>query len=272
MPGLGIRVRPVSTSHAKPGIAGAVEARLASSRWIVPAVTLIFAIIGTIFVTVGQALADRGDWAWVIGGSALALLGGLLQLLREIGKTAALEDASQGATRFRIAVKDALQPVAELIADLPSKTPKDRERALGAIANQAASALTLLLKDVDRVRAVVYRLDEEGMSYLAYHGRGNTPNPFLRSTERGRLACKMVEDGANHFEPDISAAKSDAYKGNGNGYETYISAAICTGTTGYGMVSVDAPNADDLVDTDRQIVCFVADLLAIGFAIADATR
>lgn len=257
----------VTTSS--PGIWSAVVARVAASRWLAPLATVVLAVVGTVFVTIGQELDTKGDWYWVIGGSLLALIGGGVQLLREIGTIGAFDSASQEAKRLRIAMKDALQPVAELIADLPSKTPKDRERGLEAIANQAASALTLLLKDVDRVRAVVYRLDDAGMSHLAYHGRGDTPNPFLNSTERGRLACEMVANGANHFEPDISKASSDAYRGTGNGYETYISASICTGSNGYGMVTVDAPNANDLVDTDRQIVCLVADLLAVAFAIAD---
>nr|NYG08759.1 hypothetical protein [Nocardioides lianchengensis] len=229
----------------------------------------MLAVVGTLLVTVGQDLNSRSDWAWVIVGALVALLGGLIQVLREVGTRAAFDTAALEAQRLRIAMKDALQPMAELIADLPSKTPKERERALEAVAQQAVSALTLLLKDVDRVRAVVYQLDSAGMSKLAYHGRGNTPNPFVKTTERGRLACEMVEEGKSHFEPDISQASSDAYKGTGNGYETYISAAINSGSTGYGMVTVDAPNALDLVDTDMQIVCVVADLLAIAFAIAD---
>lgn len=256
-------------AFSRPGIWNAIVARVAASRWLAPVATVVLAVLGTVLITIGQDLDTKADWWWVIGGSLVALLGGGIQLLREIGTVEAFDSASQEAKRLRIAMKDALQPVAELIADLPSKTPKDRERGLEAVAHQAASALTLLLKDVDRVRAVVYQLDDEGMSHVAYHGRGNTPNPFPRSTERGRLACQMVADGANHFEPDISKASSDAYRGTGNGYETYISAAICTGSNGYGMVTVDAPNANDLVDTDRQIVCLVADLLAIAFAIAD---
>jgi hypothetical protein len=35
------------------------------------------------------------------------------------------------------------------------------------------------------------------------------------------------------------------------------------------MVTVDAPTAGDLVDTDRQIVLLLAGLLAIAFAEAD---
>lgn len=248
----------------------AVIAYVAASQWWAPIATVVLAVVGTFFITIGQNLDDGSDWVWVIAGALVALLGGLIQVVKEIGKARELDSASQEAQRLRIAMKDALQPVAELIADMPSKTPKDRQHAVTGVAQQAVSALTLLLKDVDRLRAVVYRLDDNGMSRIAYNGRGNTPKPFLKSTERGRLACQMVADGRSHFEPDISKASSDGYKGSGNDYETFISAAICTGDTGYGMVTVDAPNANDLVDTDRQIVCVVADLLAIAFAVAES--
>lgn len=257
------------SNRSSPGIWNAVVTRISASRWWAPIATLVLAIAGTVCITIGQDLADKSDWAWVGIGALLALVGGLIQLAREIGKAGEIDSASQEAKRLRIAMKDALQPVAELIADMPGKTPKDRTRALDAVAHQSVSALTLLLKDVDRLRAVVYQLDGEGMSHVAYHGRGSTPNPFLETTDRGRLACQMVSEGKNHFEPDISKASSDGYKGTGNGYQTFISAAICTGDTGYGMLTVDAPNANDLVDTDRQIVCLVADLLAVAFAIAD---
>jgi len=258
-----------SSTSAGAGVWSAVLSQIAVSRWWAPVATLLLAIVGTICITVGQDLDDGSDWAWVLVGAGTALLGGLIQLLREVGRAAELDIGSQEALRLRIAMKDALQPVAELIAELPGKTPRERKQALEAVAHQSVSALTLLLKDVDRVRAVVYQLDDDGMSHLAYHGRGNTPNPFPRTTDRGRLACQMVAEGRHHFEPDISKASSDAYKGTGNGYETFIAAAICTGDTGYGMVTVDAPNAHDLVDTDLQLVCLVSDLLAIAFAIAD---
>lgn len=234
------RVRQVSNSLSSASVWNAIVVRIAASRWLAPTGTVVLAVVGTLFITIGQDLESKADWAWVIVGAVVALVGGLGQVLREIGTSAAFDTAAQEAQRLRIAMKDALQPLAELIADLPSKTPKERERALEAIAHQAASALTLLLKDVDRVRAVVYQLDSDGMSHLAYHGRGNTPNPFVKTTERGRLACQMVAEGRSRFEPDISKAPSEAYSGTGNGYETYISAAICTGSSGYGMVAVDA--------------------------------
>lgn len=230
---------PVSRD-SRPEVWGAIVARMAASRWLAPIGALTLAVAGTLCLTVGQDLANGVDWIWVGIGVTLALAAGLVQLVRELGARRDLDRASLEAERLRVAMKDALQPVAELIADLPGKTPGARTKGLEALAQQAVSALTLLLKDVDWLRAVVYHLDPAGMSCLAYHGRGDTPTPFLRATERGRLACQMVAEGTSHFERDITLAQDEAYRGTGHGYRTYIAAAICTGTTGYGMVTVDA--------------------------------
>lgn len=255
------------------GVWNAVEAWLSASRWWAPIGAIVLAILGTVSITIGQDHETKSDWTWIILGAVALLMGALIQLVREIGKANELRSGEQEAIRLRIAMKDALQPVAELIAEMPSKTPKERERALKPVATQCVGALQLLLKDVDRLRAVVYQLgddEDEPMAYLAYGGRAQKPRPFVMTTERGRLAREMIKTGGSHFEPDIRKISNDAYKGSGRDYQTYISAAICTGGYAYGMVTVDAPRADDLVDTDRQIVCVIADMLGIAFAIADA--
>ena len=199
----------------------------------------------------------------------MGLVAVLLQYLRERGLSVRRDAEGTEADRLRVAMKDALQPVAELIAEMPDQTKRQRQDQLRNVAIQAVGALILLLKDVERLRAVVYRIDDAGMSCLAYQGRGNTPNPFLTGTDRGDLALLMVEEGRDHFQADISTADHEAYRGSGNGYQTYISASIRTGDDGYGMVTVDAPHAGDLVDTDQQIVMVMADLLAIAFAEAE---
>lgn len=131
------------SNRSSPGIWNAVVTRISASRWWAPIATLVLAIAGTVCITIGQDLADKSDWAWVGIGAPLALVGGLIQLAREIGKAGEIDSASQEAKRLRIAMKDALQPVAELIADMPGKTPKDRTRALDAVAHQSGDCCTI---------------------------------------------------------------------------------------------------------------------------------
>ena len=257
------------TREPGPGIWEALTTRAASSRLLLPALVLLLPVVAAFLISGGQL--EGWDWAWALAGFAIWLSAVGLQVMREAGISARERAAMTEADRLRVAMKDALQPVAELIADMPAKAKDQREAALLAVATQAVGALNLLLKDVERLRAVVYGLDEAGMTCLAYAGRGDRPQPFLRGTERGDLAMQLVETGGDRFEPDTRKASREGYAGSGDDYQSYISASISTSELGFGMVTVDAPRAGDLVDTDRQIVLLVADLLAIAFAEADRT-
>lgn len=52
-------------------------------------------------------------------------------------------------------------------------------------------------------------------------------------------------------------------------YATYLAVAVAAGDIGYGMLTVDAPNAGDLKQTDVVLTRIVARLLAAGLALRD---
>ncbi|WP_280331405.1 hypothetical protein [Nocardia wallacei] len=82
----------------------------------------------------------------------------------------------------------------------------------------------------------------------------------------------MVLEGKTVFTRDVDRDPPEDYQGSKAGYKTFIASAITNGDDAYGMVTADAPNAGDLVDTDKQIVMLVADLLAIGFTERERER
>lgn len=228
-------------------------------------------VVGTVMVTIGQALDDVGDWFWVIGGALLVLLGGLVQLMTtRRHKRLSSADLNQAA-RFRIAMKDALQPVVEAMAYMPYLPKKSRESTLVKVVERAVAALNLLLRNVDRVRVVVFKVDEDGNSLkpMSHFGRGQSPRGFIAGTTRGDRALSMVAKAGDQFVRDLDKEAPTEWEGSGSGYRTFISAAINAGDYSYGMVTVDAPVAGSLVDTDCQLVLLIADLLAVAFAEAD---
>lgn len=220
-------------------------------------------------MALGQEFNNTGDyWQFWIGVAAWTIAI-VTQILREILRSHIHRGDLTEATRLRVAMKDALQPVAELTAAM-TEGSIDRQADLKQIAHQSVGSLCLLLKDVDRLRAVVYSLTDQGMECLAYIGRGTTPKMFKAGTERGDKALEMVRRGGSIFAKDLDADElGAAYRGSGADYKTFISVSISTRNNAYGMVTVDAPRAGDLVDTDAQIVMFMADLLAIAFAVAE---
>ncbi|WP_194838738.1 hypothetical protein [Nocardia sp. XZ_19_369] len=218
-------------------------------------------------MTLGKDFADRGDWTWIVVGIMQLIIVVFFQLAEKRRREVELDEAG----RLRVAMKDALQPLAGLIADMPGMNESERSAQLRCIAHQAVGALKLLLKDVDRLRAVVYAMagDDGPMEVIGYCGRGDgrPPEPFVPGTPRGDLAIAMVRERETRFMRDIDQEAPENYGGSRKGYKTFIAAAIKNGEYGYGMVTVDAPRAGDLVDTDMQIVMLVADLLAIAFAV-----
>ena len=236
--------------------------------WLVPTLTIVFTAVSTVFLV-------KPDSALRVVLGVVALLGALvIQATISWADRENEQGEKTAAERLRVAMKDALQPVAELSAEMPALTPVKRAARLREVAQQAVSALCLLLKDVDRLRAVVYEVDPSGtsMSCLAYHGRGATPKGFEAGTPRGDSALDLVRHAGYKFAADLATARPADYGGTVSDYRTFTSAAISNGPNAYGMVTVDAPNAGDLVDTDAQLVLLMADLLSIAFAVADQAK
>lgn len=229
--------------------------------------------LGTFLVTLGQNRNQTWEWACLLAGVAIIFMGALLLFAKQLASNAVAGVDLKVADRFRITLKDALQPVAELIADMPAQTRGKRRESIKTVATQCVSALTLLLRDVPRLRSTVYQLTASGdMECVCYHGRGGSVSPgaFIKGTERGDRALDFVRKGGEPlFIESIDEVNDVDYRGTGSGYKTFISASIHNDADGYGMVTIDAPRPTSLVDTDKQLVALVADLLAIAFAIAE---
>lgn len=232
-------------------------------------------------LTLGQDREDGGDWLWVIGGVLLLIATGAIDLLRERYRARSRQLGIDAADALRVALKDALQPVAEMLSEMQSMTTVRSKGHLKHVADQCCQGLKLLLKDV-HLRAVVYQIDDRRastrtMSKLAVQGRsrsGPPPQPFVEGTARGDAAFETVDSLVPCFVEDVDdaaevAAMDGAYYGTRNGYKTFIAAVITDGTTQYGMVTVDAPVKGDLLKSDQELVMLLADLMAVAFAAAD---
>ncbi|MGU3651631.1 GAF domain-containing protein [Mycolicibacterium sp. A43C] len=222
---------------------------------------------------VGQDRQDLGDWGYIGTAGLLLVVAGCLQMLSGWAADQVTELEMVAADRLRVTLKDALQPVAEMIADMVPQNRPQRQANLGRVTDQAVGALRLIFADVDRVRSTVYRLNSDGdLVYMSYGGRGEgvQPQPFRRLTTRGEPALAMVRGRTDIFVEDVDAVDegSPEYQGSRSGYKTFISCSIADKTSIYGMVTVDAPSVGDLTDTDRQLVGLMSDLLAIAFATA----
>ncbi len=242
--------------------------------WLLPASAAFLPVVAAACFALLGGSRDDVYWTLFTTGAVALLLNALVLVVAERDRRRRRAAELDTAARLRVAMKDALQPLTELVAAMPYGPAAGRQAELRQVAVQAVGSLSLLLRDVDRLRAVVFALSEDGRTLqpLAYQGRASTPSPFVLGTRRGDLAIGLVARGGAVFVPDLDAGEPEDWSGTGQGYSTFVSAAIDNGQYAYGMLTVDAPHAGDLAEDDRHVVMLVADLLAIAFAEADVAR
>lgn len=230
--------------------------------------------VGTLLVTLGQSNQTAGDRWRLYSGIALIAFGGFVQIAKQFASGAVVNAEEFQRARFRIATKDVIQPIAAVIAEMPSMNENDRHFQLRAVAEKVSAALILLLNDVYRLRAIVYTINKDGgLQCLSYNGRADDPSPFLLGTDRGDAALRLVHKGGlPKLVADVENTEDPGmadFHGTKVGYRTFITGGIGTKKgERYGMVSIDAPDPGVLVDTDRYVVGMCADLMAIAFAVA----
>lgn len=215
-------------------------------------------------------------WAWTIGAVILLLAIAAGDVIGDRYRAGLREEDNNAAAAQLVALRDALRPIAEAIADIHTLAPRLRQERANGIAQRSADALALIMRTVPGFRSVVYRQspDENVLSVLARAGRSERePHEFRRGDPRGDAAFSTVEQREPCFVRDVNDHEEvgeldGAYSGTRVGYSTFISAPIADGQKTYGMVTVDAPNVGDLLRSDQHLVMLVADLLAIAFAIS----
>lgn len=226
---------------------------------------------------------------FVLAVCCLLLAAGLIAT-REVHRARALKRAASEDERaaelslelyrtLRATYKDALQPVAEQLADMQTLTAGERKDKRLGIAKQACSSVALLFDGVLDLRVVVYLVKDPGANVLVMTPvasnrarNGLAAKPFVMGNPRGDAAfATMFRDEpcfVNNVddEGELDAAGGAAYKGTRNGYSAFISQAIFDQQRRYGMLTVDTPKKDAFSDADQHLVGLVADLLAVACA------
>ncbi len=256
------RTRRTTWLDVRAWLAGSVQ----EHSVLVSTLTIGLAWVGSV---IGIAVSEEvGPRRWLIAAVVVLGLGvAVLEVLNAWAKRRADEAQRGAAARLGVAVKDALRPVAELMAQMPGAGAEDRERLLYQVSQQAASGLYLLF-EVDGVRSVVYRLDPSGdvLTHLAYHGRGETPGSFERRDDPPDPAFEALVQNRTRVVHDTGAEPGE--RGRERGYRTYIAVPVVTGATPYGMLTVDAPEPYSFTETDVAVAEFTAEMLAVAFATA----
>ena len=198
----------------------------------------------------------------------LVLLSGAPQLASTWWREQVKDLDGDAVVDQRLLMKEALGPLARLVADYLQAEFPNRERAFGQLVQHAAGACVLPHDNAMGVRSVVFALNETAtvMEVLARSGRDQEPSPFVKGTQRGDKAFKVLGSRKPVRVDDLKQVSSRTWSGSGVGYRTFITVPIYDSSGAYGMLSIDAPNAKSLGESDTLFVQLVASMLAIAFA------
>lgn len=237
--------------------------------WLVPLLTAVATVMLTL---VGASL-----W-WILPGSGILLAAAALEVSRQWWRRSFEQDIETAANKRVIdlaarhsLLADTFAEIASAAADMADMAKPTRIVAFGELVNQAVGAIAWVVhQDVPGLRAVVYAVDDdgEGLSMVRWTSRGHraAPNNFVSGTERAEKALALLERGGTLFVDDIAKASPDEWAGSGDGYNTFITSVIASPTGSYGILTVDAPQTDDLTEDDENDLRLIAGILAMIFA------
>jgi hypothetical protein len=266
--------RAVATATQTAEIWSTVATRCHRRSIPISVASAVFYVSSTALLSLAGVFGGTPDLRLVLAGIFAFVVAAALGVLREWSQRWVDRGQRSAAANLRIAVKDALRPVAEQIAEMQSLTPGQRRTRLPQVAQQVAGSMDLLLRDIDGLRTVVYELKDGGhrMEHIAYQGRGDKPGSFERHAGgRPDQAFEALEQNESRLVHDVRLEKLRGRRQHGidQGYRTYIAVPIVVGASGYGMLTLDAPQENSFTDTDLYLCEFVAELLGIAFASAN---
>jgi len=237
--------------------------------WLIPVLTAA--------ATLSLTAVGTSGW-WFLVGAVVLVVVVFLEVVRHRWRQTFERDVEAAANQRVIdlaarhsLLADTFAEITSAAADLADMRKAERSAAFGELVNQAVTAIAWVVhEDIPGLRAVVYKVDDdgEGLTVVRWNSRGYrlSPNPFVPGTERAIKALALLERGGSLFVDNIANAPADEWAGSGVGYNTFITSVISSPTGSYGLLTVDAPETDDLTEDDENDLRLIAGVLAMIFA------
>lgn len=173
-------------------------------------------------------------------------------------------------------LEEALAPLLELAATATFRPRDKRVETAEAAAMRVAGDLRAAFISVPGVRAVVFVVSNDGrrMEPRFPAGRPDRPRDFVRGTERGDQAFRILDELPGRFVivEDLRSEGADTpyWAGTGAHYSTFIAAPIRSTEHAFGMVTIDAPDPGSLDHQHGSTIALFA--AALGILFAEAAR
>jgi GAF domain-containing protein len=237
--------------------------RLRLTRLLEPAAALAGYTVGAVRQ---GAPGSVESWALAFVGAVAVAIPLWLKARRE---AQAERLAVQARTTLRLVIVDTITPIADLVGRVHQAGGGDERAELRGQLQQMVVDAAAALCDGERGRAIFFDLEGDEMRPSAWAGRSDSPNAvFTRRGDdrRGQEAHLLVEHHDYLWVEDLDAERlpPGVYRRPGGGYRSFMSVAVFSGERDYGLLTVDAPEADAFTETDLEVMRALAQLLGAG--------
>lgn len=220
---------------------------------------------------VAAALAGPAATRWrlallVVGGACVAVpvyLKSRRELAARRARWSAERLAIEYEARLAATLGDVVTPIASLLGSLGDAAP--RERALiAAQLTQAVVDAAARLCGAERTRSVYYTVAGDALVPAAWTGRSDRPTRvFRRGHDAGDAVHGLVERRGSLLVAEVGPGADAAGE-----YRALLSVAVFADGRAFGLLTVDAPEAGGLDETDLMVTRALAHLLGAGLAVA----
>jgi hypothetical protein len=219
------------------------------------------------------APATGAGWALVAVGAVAVAVPLWIKSRRELRQEAETRSAETLAietdAKLRLVVGDVVTPIAEVVGRVHQTSGKAERESLRGQLKQLVVEAAASLCDGERARAVFFQLERGEMRAAAWFGRGDPPTTVFTDKpgdRRGQEALLLVRFHDYLLVDDVHAEElpRGAEPRPGAGYHSFISVAVFCADQDLGMLSVDAPEAHALDETDLNVMRAMAQLLGAG--------
>lgn len=230
--------------------------------------TVLAAVSGLcISATAGSARA----W-WIAGAISGVVLSATATYFQASRLASARAIAVAARTDRQVEMNDILDPLVLLLGEIIAEPSVANRRAQQQAMIRAALAGVVGLIGPDRVRACWFDLTESGgrrrLTPSAHAGRAGAPRTtFVEGTDAGDAALALIDENRGRYCPDVGSVPPPGWNAKARKeYRTFVSVPAIAGSTGYGMLSIDALKPGDLLPQDESLLRLMAGLLADGLA------
>jgi len=237
---------------------------------VIPAITVAVAAIGAL----SQDELRLDFTILAIAGSLVAVFIGMVQAKREqVATTAWLEDS-----RTTIAFARTFQPMTTALGNVAAARSKaDRQKAVEVLITKAIGLAKTMSGSSSgrrsRTRSMYYHLQTEGrLTLRAYEGEYGSPRIEFRAedSENDRRVIELARGETVLFVNDLWAVAPTYFSNpTGRPYKSLISVPVRAGDKPFGVLMIDAEEANSLTDVDVGYAILIAGLLGAGLAVAN---